>query len=107
MRTIAFSLALVWLLAPPASFADTINGCVNQKTGKLRIVGVPGQCKDGREAAISWESEGPQGTPGEKGDKGDQGDAGEPAAAPPRFELIGFTTATFAGGEGVLGYTLA
>ena len=76
--------------------ADTINGCVKQKSGKLRIVGDPGQCTD-REASVSWGSDGSQGPVGPQGIQGPQGEAGP---APPRYELVGFAGATLSGARG-------
>lgn len=92
------------LLAGTAA-GETIDGCVHQKSGKLRVVAIPGQCKS-NEAAISWESEGPPGPAGSAGQDGAQGPQGE-AGVSPRYELVGFTTATFKGGDGVLEYTSA
>lgn len=100
MTPIYLILATLLVLLPTQVSADTIHGCVKQKSGKLRIVGDPGQCTD-KEAAISWNNEGSQGP------EGPQGPQGEAGPAPPRFELVGFTSATFVGDEGVLGFTLA
>jgi hypothetical protein len=53
--------------------SDEIQGCVNKKTGVLRVAN---KCsKD--ERRIAWNSMGPQGVQGDKGDKGDKGDIGE------------------------------
>ncbi len=52
-----------------------LHGCVSKKSGSLRIVSDPSECKKG-EQAISWNQVGPQGEQGEKGERGDQGDAG-------------------------------
>ncbi len=73
---------------PLITTADTINGCVEQTSGKLRIVGVPAQCK-ANEAPIAWESEGPQGP---EGPQGAQGPPGEAICAAASFGLVGFTT---------------
>ena len=145
------------LLVSSGAYADTIHACVKQNSGRLRIVGDPGQCTK-KEAPVSWNSEGPAGNdgtdgtdgapgaPGPKGDagingsdgaqgpkgdpgingiagangvngldgmpglqgppgeKGDPGEAPEPA---PRFQLVGFTEATYLGNTGILGFTLA
>ena len=40
-------LIIALLLTPFVARADTINGCVHQKSGKLRLVADPGQCKAG------------------------------------------------------------
>ncbi len=98
MARTVISVAIALLISPLIATADTINGCVKQKNGKLRIVGDPGQCTD-KEAAISWESEGPQGPAGA------QGPPGDPAPAPPRFELVGFTSTTTLGGVGIFVWT--
>jgi hypothetical protein len=94
MTPIYLILATFLLLLPAQVGADTIHGCVKQKSGKLRIVGDPGQCTD-KEAAVSWNSEGPQGPQGECG------------PAPLGYELVGFTTATFDGDEGFFGFHFA
>ena len=137
MLSIAFIILTIALLLAPNASADTINGCVNQKNGKLRIVGVAGQCRSS-ETLISWETEGgttgpqgpqgpegpagsagaagapgpqgsqgPRGFVGSQGPQGPQGPPGDPGAASATFELVGFTAATFNGDEGVLGFTLA
>ncbi len=102
MPRITFILAIALLFAPLHASADTINACAKLSDGKLRLVADPSQCTT-KEAPISWESEGPQGP---EGPTGPQGPQGEPAAAP-KVELVGFTSATFDGAEGVLGFTLA
>ena len=73
---------------PLITSADTINACVRQSSGKLRIVGVPEQCKS-NEAPISWNSEGP------KGDPGDAQCVATPALR--EFALVGVTTADLPG----------
>ncbi len=103
MPRIAITLTVAVLVIPLVATADTINGCVNQKNGKLRIVGVPGQCKTS-ETLVTWETEG--GTQGPAGPAGAQGPQGQPGPPPPRFELVGFT-GSFDGYEGVLGFTLS
>jgi hypothetical protein len=102
MRAILVTF-LVLTCAPIHAIADTINGCVDQRTGRLRIVGVAGQCRD-REVPISWNSEGPAGPQGEQGPDGPKCEA---APAPPRFELVSFTAATFQGDTGFLGFNTA
>ncbi len=89
-------LLVMLVLVPGIAATETINGCVHQKSGKLRIVGIPGQCKSS-EAPISWEAEGPPGPEGAKGDKGDKGDPGDPAPQAQPVELVGFTAAQIAG----------
>ena len=78
-------LALTVLLAGSASSAsaqtgDPIHACVTKAGGKLRIVAAAGQCKSS-ETALSWNE------------------------APPRPELVGFTTASVPGAAGVFEWT--
>ena len=88
MAQILISLAIALLMSPFIATADTINGCVKQNNGKLRLVADLGQCKT-TEAPISWNSEGP---------KGDPGDAQCVAGPVLRdFALVGITTATSGG----------
>lgn len=54
---------------------DVIHGCVQKRSGKLRIVSDPSKCK-WWETPISWNQAGPQGPKGDKGDVGPQGPAG-------------------------------
>ena len=55
MKTITWTLAIIvgLLLSVSPAEAQTINACVKQTNGRVRIVGVPGQCKS-NEAAVSW-----------------------------------------------------
>ncbi len=46
--------------------AQTIYACKNNKTGLVRIVNSPANCKKG-ETPISWDQQGPQGPPGPPG----------------------------------------
>ena len=102
LRT-ALTIAAAWLIAGPA-LADEIHGCVRNSNGKLRIVGVQGACKPDRETPVTWNTDGPQGPAGAQGEQGPQG---EPGPAPARFRLVGFSTASFDGGEGLLGFARA
>ncbi len=62
--TFATVLAMLLLLfLATASSAQTINGCVKDKNGALRIVADSSGCTS-RETAISWNQQGPQGKPG-------------------------------------------
>ena len=90
MTRFLFLLAMAFLAAPLHASGDTIDGCVKQTNGKLRIVGTPGQCTS-KETPISWESEGP---PGLQGPEGPQGPPGESAPAASSFVLVGFSTGT-------------
>ena len=55
------------------SESNSILGCVNKKTGILRI---SSKCTSA-EKLISWNSTGPQGIQGEKGDQGEKGVQGD------------------------------
>ena len=94
MARIPIILIIAFLITPLIARADTINGCVKQKNGKLRIVGDPGQCTD-KEAVVSWNTEGPEGP------------QGDPAAAPAAFQLVGFTAQPFQVRKGTLALTAA
>jgi hypothetical protein len=86
MRTLKFStrsisitaliLSFLTLISSNLYFAasepDAINGCVNKKTGALRIVA---KCTSA-ERSIQWGKIGPQGEPGENGLPGEAGPAG-------------------------------
>jgi hypothetical protein len=56
-----------------ASQSSQISGCVNKKTGALRV---SSKCTS-LERPISWSIQGPQGDVGPKGDVGSQGEKGE------------------------------
>jgi collagen triple helix repeat protein len=64
----------------------TINGCVDRKTGVLRVVEQGRKCNKRRATAIKWRQRGPAGTPGAPGapgalgEKGEKGDPGAPGA---------------------------
>ncbi len=105
MPLVPFIIVIALGVTPLGASADTINGCVNQKNGKLRIVGVPGQCKTS-ETLVTWESEG--GTTGPQGPQGPAGPAGpqgNPAPAPSSFVLVGFSTGTHVGDDGLLAFS--
>ena len=107
LHILLFSLAvLISALPIELSYAQTINACVNSRSGAMRIVDNPAKCRK-TERPLSWSMlagtpgpqgeqgpigpqgpEGPQGPPGEtgtpgtpgaqgaKGDKGDEGPVG-------------------------------
>lgn len=102
LRT-ALITAAAWLIAGSA-LADEIHGCVKNRNGKLRIVGVQGACRPDKETPVTWNTEGPQGPAGAQGEQGPEGD---PAPEPARFQLVGFTSATFQGNVGILAYSAA
>lgn len=81
MRRFIFAfmaIAVVSLFTIQKSHAETttIYGCYQEKTGQLRIVSGPKQCKK-NEQSISWNQAGPQGPQGEVGPSGAQGPPGE------------------------------
>ncbi len=98
MKTITWTLAIVvgLLLAASSAEAQTINACVKQTSGRVRIVGVPGQCNF-TETAISWNITGPQGP------QGPAGQATCSSGSAPR-ELVGLTTLSYQGGETLPGF---
>jgi len=63
----------VFIAAISETSAQTIYSCYNKKSGAMRHVTGPGQCKK-TETEISWNTTGT----GPKGDKGDKGDPGLP-----------------------------
>jgi hypothetical protein len=64
------------LVIPTLSHSETINACINNRSGAMRIVTDPAQCKK-TERPLSWSTvvgvPGPQGEQGAKGDTGSQG----------------------------------
>ena len=58
---------------------NTINGCVKNGNGQLRLLDAGDRCMHG-ETAISWNIRGPQGLPGAQGAQGPQGKQGLPGA---------------------------
>jgi Collagen triple helix repeat (20 copies) len=58
-----------------AAHGNTINGCVKNNNGRLRIVSNPGKCKK-METPIKWNIAGPQGEVGLMGAQGEPGAVG-------------------------------
>jgi hypothetical protein len=84
MIVVRLLAALVLFIAAPVVYAQSsapIHACVTAKNGKVRIVPSATSCTD-KESALSWNVDG----------------------AP---QLIGLTTETFTGDEGLLGFTAA
>ena len=80
----AFALGAVAVGTVFAQDTTTINGCVNKKTGALRVVSDPSACTSG-ETPISWNQQGPPGADGVVGTDGQDGKtilngSGTPAA---------------------------
>jgi hypothetical protein len=79
-------LLFILVITAQSLAQDVIYGCV-KKSGGVRVVSGPGECK-GAETAIYWNvvgpsgpegppgPQGPEGPQGPKGDKGDKGDTG-------------------------------
>lgn len=59
-----------------------IRACVNDRTGFVRIVDDPSQCREG-EHALDWQVQGPTGPPGPIGPEGPQGEPGLPGTPDP------------------------
>jgi len=62
-----------------SSDAQTLNACVDNGNGNVRLVAVAGACKKD-EHAVSWNTTGPQGAAGPVGPAGAQGPAGKDGA---------------------------
>jgi len=72
---LAFALGVMagTMLQPAAATSESITGCINKKTGVLRITQ---KCSAG-ERRLEWNVQGPQGpSGGPTGDKGSEGDKG-------------------------------
>jgi hypothetical protein len=76
---LSFTLLVTGNLNFASSQSSEIAGCVNKKTGALRIAS---KCTN-LERPISWAKQGPQGV---KGDTGPQGEKGETGSAGPQGE---------------------
>ena len=85
--SIAVGLAIGALAAGGITYAaantsgTTINACQSKSTGALRVLST-GACKS-TEVAISWNSQGPQGSPGDTGQQGVAGPQGAPGSVGP------------------------
>ena len=64
--------------------ASRIHGCVDNRSGALRIIGATQNCTANRETALDWNIAGPQGSQGIQGPEGPSGPAGSPGAGSPR-----------------------
>ncbi len=70
----SMTLILVSSLLPGQAFADVVNGCINKRTGNMRITGAS-KCKK-TETLLSWNSTGEPGPQGPLGPQGPQGETG-------------------------------
>jgi hypothetical protein len=61
-----------------------VHGCVDNRTGALRIVGATQNCTASKETALDWSITGPTGPQGIQGPEGPQGPAGVPGVGSPR-----------------------
>lgn len=104
-----------------AAAQDTFTGCLTTGGSIINVaIGTdPAQPCTANQLQISWNEEGQKGDKGDQGDTGDKGDKGDqgltgpqgpqgltgppgdPGPAPPQFEFVGITGATFVGGAGL------
>jgi hypothetical protein len=97
VSTLLFALVTA-LLIPISAGAQTINGCVKDKNGALRVVADPTDCTS-RETPISWNQVGPQGESGTAGADGAPGADGSDAEVLYVFDGNGVPVGRYAGGE--------
>ena len=76
-------LALVFVATARAGSSDTVNACVNNASGELRIVGATDTCK-ANETLVTWNQQGPTGPQGPQGATGAQGEPGATGATGPQ-----------------------
>jgi hypothetical protein len=108
------------IVLPPSVWSDTVQGLNSFMSGETALASdvnqnfsAIGSAVNGNDSLIAAlearieDLEGLEGVPGPQGETGLQGAPGAPGPGAANFELVGFTTATFTGGEGVLGYTAA
>jgi hypothetical protein len=69
------ALGMLLLAAAPAN-AQQLIACAANKDGSLRLVTSPGDCRLGKETAVSWSVVGPEGPQGEQGEPGFDGSPG-------------------------------
>jgi hypothetical protein len=74
--SLVFAVFGSFIYVSSAVVNNDIRGCVNTKTGDIRILTLPNFKCNKNETELSWNKQGPQGEKGEKGDKGDKGDQG-------------------------------
>ena len=86
----------VLLVSIPRSSAQTIDGCINKKTGTLRIAAASTPCTES-ETAISWNQIGPIGPQGPAGLRGPAGPQGPPGMALQVVDATGTQVGTFGG----------
>ncbi len=110
---LAFAVAPLW--AGTSHAQETVHGCVSERSGRVRVVAVQGQCTY-KETTVEFGGPGPAGPPGLQGPQGPPGPSAPTAPAAEAlpleeeyvgFDLEGFTTETFTGAQGVLAFTIA
>jgi hypothetical protein len=84
MRAMAGATLSLFVLGASVSAAQSINSCVNDKSGAVRIVSNTTSCTK-KEHLVSWSVTGPQGPPGTPGTTGQQGPPGPPGPGALRF----------------------
>lgn len=111
------------MVVPPSVWSDTVAGLKVFAAGETARAAdvnanftVVASAVNGNDSLIAdhesriQDLESQAGVPGPQGEEGPQGEPGLPGADGAdgaELELVGFTTATFTGGEGLFGYTLA
>jgi hypothetical protein len=84
------AICVVVSLIPAPSYSESINACINNRSGAMRIVTDPAQCKK-TERPLSWSTvvgaPGPQGEQGPKGEQGPTGQKGDPGPKGDKGEL--------------------
>ena len=73
--TASIAVGLTAAGAAAAATSGTINACVNNSSGELKIVGATATCGT-NETLLTWNQQGPQGIQGPAGPKGDTGATG-------------------------------
>lgn len=79
----ALALSITAVQVVSAQNDQTINGCVNKRTGILKIVNDPNECKKKKQTSISFNQTGPSGPAGPQGSTGPQGPTGSAGPAGP------------------------
>jgi len=104
MRTVVGAVMLCALIAgavmlTKAQSSSTIIGCVERRSGALRIVASESSCNPRHETSLSWQQQGPPGPAGAPGEPGPQGPAGPtgPQGPPGDGAITALSTEVFGG----------
>jgi hypothetical protein len=82
------SVFITMFLIPTLSHSESINACINNRSGAMRIVVDPAQCKK-TERPLSWSTVvGVPGPQGEQGLKSEQGTPGPQGAFPVFYSWV-------------------